>query len=104
MAAAHLVARGFAIVGRNVLAGNGELDVIAARGGLVVFCEVRARRSEALMSPLDTLDATKTRRVRQAAAAWLARQQRTWSEIRFDAAGVVFDTPEGRMTYLEGAF
>lgn len=104
MAAAYLQSGGFEVIGRNVLAGGGELDVIAVRGGLVVFCEVRGRRSDDLVSPLDTLDAKKTRRVRQAAMAWLASQRRNWSEIRFDAAGVVFDSPEGRMTYLEGAF
>lgn len=104
MAAAHLQAMGFAIIGRNVLAGGGELDVIATRGDLIVFCEVRARRSDRVMTPLDSLDARKVRQVRQAAAGWLSQQQRPYRQVRFDAAGVVFDTPEGRMTYLEGAF
>lgn len=104
MAVNHLVALGFEIVGRNVRVGRDEIDVIARRGRLLVFCEVRARRSDAHVAPFDTMDGNKVMRVRRAAAAWLAAQDGPASDVRFDAASVVFDRPEGRMDYLEGAF
>ena len=47
-AAAHLVRRGYRIVARNVRAGGVEIDLVAARPGLIVFVEVKTRRSRAL--------------------------------------------------------
>lgn len=104
MAASHLAAMGFEVVGRNVRVGRDELDVIARRGRLVVFCEVRARRSDSFVSPFETMDARKVERVRRAARAWLQEQDAAALDVRFDAAAVVFDSPEGRLSYLEGAF
>jgi putative endonuclease len=103
MACDHLEARGFRIVGRNVRVGPKELDVIAQRGGLVVFCEVRARTSASFLSPLASIDAKKVRNVRAAARAWLL-VHRLRVAVRFDAAGVTFEVPEGRMEFVEDAF
>ena len=55
-----------------------ELDVVARRGGLVVFCEVKAKSSSELATrrwlgdPLEMVGAEKVRRLRMAAEAWLA--------------------------------
>lgn len=100
----HLMARGFEIVGRNVRVGAKELDIIARRGDLVVFCEVRARSSAEFGSPLATIGAAKIRNVRYAARGFL--HERGWRglAVRLDAAAVVFDVPEGRLDYIEGAF
>ena len=49
-----------------------ELDVVARRGGLVVFCEVKAKSSSELGDPLEMVGAEKVRRLRMAAEAWLA--------------------------------
>lgn len=47
LAAAHLEARGYRIIGRNVrLSNSGEVDIIALDGDTLVFVEVRARRGE----------------------------------------------------------
>ncbi|MBW2714474.1 MAG: YraN family protein, partial [Deltaproteobacteria bacterium] len=43
-AADHLAARGYRIIARNVRAGGVEMDLIARRGPLVVFVEVKTRR------------------------------------------------------------
>ncbi len=105
LACAHLEREGFAIVGRNVRVGRLELDVIARRGSLVVFCEVRSRRSDRLMTPAQSIDRRKVARVRQAAARWLREASLVGAaQVRFDAASVVFDRPEGRLNYLPGAF
>ena len=43
-AAAYLARRGYRIVARNVRAGGVEIDIVARRGRLVVFAEVKTRR------------------------------------------------------------
>ncbi len=99
-----LIARGYAIVERNVRVGRKEIDIIARRGDLVVFCEVRARSRTDFVAPLATIDRTKVRNVREAAGQWLSRTSWRRVAVRFDAASVVFDRPEGTIEYVEGAF
>lgn len=104
LVAARLAAQGFQVLARNARVGRLELDIVAARGGLVVFCEVRTRTISALLEPVETIDRAKVARVRRAAAQWLAAQQLHFAEIRFDAASVVLAGPEPVITYYEEAF
>jgi putative endonuclease len=104
LACDHLVAAGFEIVGRNVRVGRLEIDVIAMRGRLIVFCEVRSRSSTRLVSPAESINPRKVERVRRAAAEWLRTSRANASELRFDVASVRFDAPEPLLNYLEGAF
>lgn len=104
LASQHLESQGFEVLARNVRVGRLELDVIARRGRLMVFCEVRSRRSDRLMTPAQSIDAAKVARIRQAAAQWLRDNRPHHAEVRFDVASVVFDCPGGRLNYLEGAF
>jgi putative endonuclease len=104
LAAERLVAQGFVVLGRNVRVGRLELDVIAQRKGLVVFCEVRARSHDRFVAPAATMDARKIARVRSAAAQWLRDHYPGRVDVRFDVAAVVFDVPGGRVEYYEGAY
>jgi putative endonuclease len=104
LATEHLERRGFEIVGRNVRIGRLELDVIARRGSLLVVCEVRSRKSDRVMTPAQSVDYRKVAHVREAARLWLRQHRTGTSQLRFDVASVLFDTPDGRLNYLEGAF
>jgi putative endonuclease len=104
LVARHLEREGFQIVGRNVRVGRLELDLVARRGSLLVFCEVRTRASRAFVDPIDTIDAAKQQRIRRAAEAWLRAAREQPSEVRFDAASVVLSDTEQALTYYESAF
>jgi putative endonuclease len=102
--ASHLEAQGFEIVGRNVFIGRLELDLVARRGGLLVVCEVRARRSRRFGSPVMSIDAAKIAKVRQATAKLLRERSFGTREVRLDAAAVTFN-PDGshELEYFAGA-
>ncbi|MCC6877093.1 MAG: YraN family protein [Sandaracinaceae bacterium] len=100
----HLAARGYAIVARNVRVGRREIDIVAVRRDLIVFCEVRARTSLAFGSPLESIDAKKIANVRHAAREGLAERGLRGRALRFDVAAVVFEDPDGRIEYVEDAF
>jgi putative endonuclease len=104
LVAARLEAAGYRILARNVRVGRSEIDIVACRAQLVVFCEVRTRSSDALIEPAESIDRAKIGRIRAAAASWLGAQILRFSEIRFDAASVVLGTAEPRITYYEEAF
>jgi putative endonuclease len=104
LVAERLQGQGFELLARNVRSGRLELDIVATRGDLVVFCEVRTLTSNALYEPAESVGPAKIARVRRAAAQWLAGQQRQFREIRFDVASVVISGPEPLITYYEDAF
>jgi putative endonuclease len=67
--AAHLVARGWTVVARNVRVGRGELDIVAVDPGPpaeLVVVEVRWRRSRAFGVAEETVDHRKRAHLRAA--------------------------------------
>ncbi len=98
---------------RNWRCRQGELDLVAAKDDITVFCEVKTRSSDAFGSPAEAVTGTKRMRLRRLAAAWLlsdrtglqgSRRARVGT-VRFDVASVMVE-PEGglRVEVIEGAF
>ena len=103
----HLASRGYRIVERNFRTRHGELDLVAADAGCLVFCEVKTRLAGSRAGPAGPLDAVgtrKRRRLRRLAGEWLrsrppaSRPRR--DRLRFDAVGVTV-APDGRVLELE---
>ena len=87
-AAALLLAKGYRIVARRWQSPVGEIDIIARRGRVLVFVEVKAR--ERLDEAAEAVTQRQRRRIAAAATAWLARHPEDGSrDIRFDAVLVV---------------
>jgi putative endonuclease len=115
LARRHLEARGFELLDANFRTRHGELDLVAAAVGCLVFCEVktrvvaRARVSGRELGPFAAIGERKRRQVRLMAREWLASRgpRAPWRpELRFDAIGIELD-PGGnllRLEHLEGAF
>ena len=62
----------------------GEIDIVARRGDVLAFVEVKYRTTAA--SAAEAIDMSKRRRVANAARAWLAAHPNdNWRSIRFDA-------------------
>lgn len=80
---------GFRVVDRNWRCRYGELDLIATRGRLVVFCEVKTRSSNAYGVPAAAVTASKQRRIRRLAMRWLDEQAIGFADLRFDVASVL---------------
>ena len=77
--------RGYRILDTNAWLAGGELDVVARRGGVVVFCEVKSKAGDGFGDPLEMVTELKMRRVRRAAETWLAaRPELAGLAVRFD--------------------
>jgi putative endonuclease len=108
IATSHLAAHGYEILERNFRTRRGELDVVAANEGCIVFCEVKTRVADGRAGPLRGIDAighAKQRRLRALAGQWLrarpvgaARPAR--ARLRFDAIDVTL-SPTGALVSLE---
>jgi putative endonuclease len=84
------MAAGYRVVDRNWRCRDGELDVVAARDGVLVFCEVKTRRSTAFGSPAEAVTHAKRRRIRTLAMRWLDEHPGARARtLRFDVASVL---------------
>ena len=106
-AARYLVRDGWTLLGRNVRIGRGELDLIARRGDVLAFVEVKARRTVTYGAPEDAVDGRKRRKVARLAELWLA--VRPWalrgvSDVRFDIVAVDASARPPVVRHLPGAF
>jgi len=99
-----LAAQGYRIVARKHRCSRGEVDLVAERGELLVFVEVRTRATAAFGGPEETVGAAKQQRVVRAARDFLARWRGPPRVARFDVVAIV-DHPEGpRLSHIPGAF
>ena len=75
---------GFSILARRYKTRLGEIDIVARRGDLLVFVEVKARGD--LLVAVDALGNSQFGRVSRAASLFLARHPRYAAcSVRFDA-------------------
>ena len=96
----YLRARGWSILGRNVRRGRREVDVIAFRGRVLAFVEVKCRRGRRYGHPLEAITLAKQQRIAGVARSWLQRRPLPpGTLVRFDAISV-FWSEGGRTEVL----
>ena len=99
-AALWLRLHGWRIVARRVKTPRGEIDLIARRGDLVLFVEVKARRT--LIEAMEAIGHESERRIEGAADIWLSRQPEYGRlSMRFDMVAVL---PWRWPVHVENAF
>lgn len=87
-ACAHYVDHGWTVVARNWRCSEGELDLVAIRGEVTVFCEVKTRSSDRYGLPAEAVGRAKQLKLRRLAALWLAEHP-GHQRVRFDVASVL---------------
>ncbi len=92
--------KGYRILRLRYRVRAGEVDIIARRGDVVAFVEVKARRN--LMSAIDAVSFASQSRIRAAGDHWLARQpDAARLSLRYDIVAVL---PWTWPRHIEGAF
>lgn len=104
VAARHLQDAGLRILDRNWRCADGEIDIVAADGDTLVFCEVKTRSGLAFGDPAEAVVAAKAARLRRLALRWLAEHGLGWRELRFDVVTVLRRADELIVRHLRGAF
>ncbi|HET7274594.1 MAG TPA: YraN family protein [Longimicrobiaceae bacterium] len=88
LAARYLERGGWTILSRNFRMGRKEIDLVAHRGEVVAFVEVKTRSGRGYGHPLEAITWKKRREIQQVAAAWVDRHGRPEYTYRFDAVAV----------------
>ena len=106
--ASFLRKNGYKVIKRNYSCRFGEIDIIAEKGDYIVFVEVKARKQNSIVSPLEAVDTVKIQRIMLTADDYIFKTQ-CELQPRFDIAQITVKEDENRKTayslrYLENAF
>ncbi len=91
----YLQSSGLTVIARNYRPGNGEseIDIVARDKEIVVFVEVKSRRTAEFGSPDRAIDEEKRKHIVRAARAYASRAGLGWNQVRFDTVSIVFSHP-----------
>jgi putative endonuclease len=101
----YLRHKGYRIVARNLRSPLGELDLVAEDGRVLVFVEVKARRTGAFGGAIYAVHQRKQEKLIQLAALYLARHHIKDRLCRFDVVllqGV--GTGPAQIEHIQNAF
>ena len=97
VAADDLRRRGWSILHTNYRCRGGEIDIIASKGGVLAFVEVKLRKTSGFAPARAFVTAEKQRKLRLTAELYLSEHP-TALQPRFDVAEVY--APEGLATRM----
>jgi putative endonuclease len=101
----HLKSNGWRILDHRFKMGRLEVDVVARKGAVTAFVEVKTRRGVGFGSPFEAVRWGKRREIGRVAQAWVDRHGRPGDTYRFDVVGVVFrGGVMTELTHMEDAF
>lgn len=103
-AAQYLQEVGWRIVAHRFRMGRLEIDLVARKGSLVAFIEVKTRWSHRFGSPLEAVTWHKRREITRVAQAWVDRHGRGGDTYRFDVIGVTLSSGGPTIEHVEDAF
>ncbi len=100
LAAATLRKKGYKILKRNYKCPFGEIDIIAQKGDVVCFVEVKTRSSDYFGAPNEAVNAERRRRYRNSARYYFSGSDPDVT-VRFDIVEV---TKGEGVNHIENAF
>jgi len=103
IAASYFVEKGYKIIERNWRCSVGELDIIMEGDDILIFVEVRTRRSQRFGTPEESITPAKQARLVELAHTFLQEtktQDRSW---RIDVAAVELGRGLPQINHIENA-
>jgi putative endonuclease len=101
----YLQRAGIVIVDRNyrMASGGGEVDLVGWEADVLVFVEVKSRKTEDYGSPDRAVGPQKQSSLIRAAREYARHAEVPWIKVRFDVVNVVFSTPPA-VTHFRDVF
>ena len=104
MAGRWLTKHGWRVEAHRFRLGRHDLDLVARRGSLVAFVEVKCRRSATCGMGAEAVGPRKRATIERLAWAWLLRQGQTGDQYRFDVLTLDGMGPAAQLTHIEDAW
>lgn len=103
IASEYLMGNGYTILETNWQVGHLEVDIIASNDDMVVFVEVKTRKSNVFGEPEDFVGSPKQRNMIRAASIYIERTGIT-KEVRFDIVSVILNEGVKNVKHIVDAF
>ena len=98
----YLRGKGFEIIERNYSTNVGEIDIIGACDGYLVFVEVKTRLNDKYGYAADAVNFHKRSKINQVASQYIKRSRLFDKAVRFDVVEVY--TEDKKVVHYENAF
>lgn len=95
--------KNFIILKRNFYSRYGEVDIIACDDKFIVFVEVKTRKSNTLVSALESVTLSKQDKIKKTAMVFF-QQFECDLQPRFDVAAVISSDGRQNINYIPNAF
>lgn len=100
----YLNQQGLSTLARNIRYPFGELDIIMLDAKVLVFVEVRYRRTDSYGGAISSITRAKQFRLERAASAWLQQNKDSHSICRFDLMALSGDINNLKYHWLKNIF
>ena len=90
-----LLEKGYTILARNFRCRYGEIDIIAAKNGVLAFVEVKTRLFGSCGRGSESVTAAKRQKIRRCALCYISMCQRRFEAIDFQVVDINADHLEG---------
>ncbi len=99
----QLIESGYDILERNYICTHGEIDIIAKKGGIIAFIEVKTRRKNAMVKSEYSVGSTKQNKIMKSALQYIEENDIDL-QPRFDVSCVEKNGTNLSVDYIENAF
>ncbi len=101
IAAEYLRGKKYTIIAAGYRCRFGEIDLIASKGDIVAFVEVKLRKDDRFAKAYEAVTPAKMGKIKITASKWLSENSGNF-QPRFDIIEVYTGT--GRLNHIENAF
>ena len=103
LAVHFLLAKGYSVLEQNYRSGRSEIDIIARKGDIMVFVEVKTRKNNKYGYPEAFLSEAQKERIHYAAEDYMT--QKEWhGNFSFDIIAIISGAGAPEIDHFEDAF
>lgn len=103
LAVRFLIKNGYRLLRRNFYSRYGEIDIIAEKGDLIVFVEVKYRKSGRHSAPALAVNLKKQEKIKKTALCYIGENDISGKDFRFDIIEIS-GVNELKLNHIESAF
>ncbi|MFC1780620.1 YraN family protein [Patescibacteria group bacterium] len=87
----YLESKRYEVIGRNVYIGDGEIDIVTKKDDMIVFVEVKTRKSDKYVDILDSIDEAKEEALVTSCEEYLIKNDLETADYRIDLIGIILN-------------